>query len=238
MPDGSPLSLLQIVLDQSSFMDVHISWESQLEYHVCHNDWEKVSKLLDLIPDHVLVDGSLQINLDSLQPACDAESSKSGNYMCYLEELDTVCMDVPNVKVLMFPVNMMGSLWLKMLMEEKLAKKLIFLKEYWGNTIEIIPLLARSGFITSTIQIFPKDEFIESFSADLSLIDGETLEIDAILALHKLLIRHCVQFNLPFLLDFYLDQHKLALDFNSLCSLQDATVSSRYPVTVKVLYLF
>ncbi|PRQ49064.1 putative spatacsin [Rosa chinensis] len=209
----------RIVLDQSSFMGVHVLWESQLEYHACHNDWEEVSRLLDLIPEHVLVVGSLQINLDGLQPASTFECNRGyeyGDYLCSVEELDAVCMDVPEIKVFRFSCNVMCSIWLKRLMEEKLARKLIFSKEYWEGTADILPLLARSGFITSKYEIPSEDDNIEDISV-LKFPDGGTIQ-----ALHKLLIHHCAQYNLPFLLDLYLDQHELVADSDSVCSLQEA----------------
>lgn len=212
---------IQIVLDQSSFMGVHVLWESQLEYHVCHNDWEEVSRLLDLIPPHILVVGSLQVNLDGLQAASTFECNRGSDYdyLCSLEELDSVCMDVPEIKVFRFSYNVMCSIWLRMLMEEKLARKLIFSKEYWEGTADILPLLARSGFITSKYKMPSEDDNIEDTSV-LKLSDGGTVQ-----ALHKLLIHHCAQYNLPYLLDLYLDQHELVSDSDSVHSLQEAAVS-------------
>lgn len=214
---------IQIVLDQSSFMGVHVLWESQLEYHVCHNDWEEVSRLLDLIPPHILVVGSLQVNLDGLQAASTFECNRGsdyGDYLCSLEELDAVCMDIPEIKVFRFSCNVMCSIWLRMLMEEKLARKLIFSKEYWEGTADILPLLARSGFITSKYKMPSEDDNIEDTSSVLKFSDGGTVQ-----ALHKLLIHHCAQYNVPYLLDLYLDQHELVSDSGSVHSLQEAAVS-------------
>lgn len=215
----------RIVLDQSSFMGVHVLWESQLEYHVCHNDWEEVSRLLDLIPPHILVVGSLQVSLDGLQPASNFGCSRGpdyGDYLCSLEELDAVCMDVPEIKVFRFSCNIMCSMWLRMLMEEKLARKLIFLKEYWEGTLDILPLLARSGFITSKYEMPSEDDKIESLSEPQFPDDSGTFNVSTMQALHKLLIHHCARYNLPYLLDLYLDQHELVLDNDSLSSLQEA----------------
>ncbi|XP_021895508.1 uncharacterized protein LOC110812908 [Carica papaya] len=46
--------------------------------------------------------------------------------------------------------------------------------------------------------------------------------VNTIHALHKLVVQHCAQYNLPNLLDLYLDHHKLVLDNDSLCSLEDS----------------
>lgn len=216
----------RIVLDQHFLMSVQVLWESQLEYYICRNDWVEVSKLLDVIPSSLLSYGSLQISLDSLQSAstvgCNREFPDYGNYICSIEELDTVCIDIPAIKIFRHSANNICSIWLRMFMEQELAKKFIFLKDYWEGTVEIIPLLARSNFITSRTKIPMQDEYIES-SSDLNIsnIDG-ALHADTVQALHKLVIHHCAQYNLPNLLDIYLDHHKLALDNESLSSLQEA----------------
>ncbi|KAE7998209.1 hypothetical protein FH972_002775 [Carpinus fangiana] len=216
----------RILLDQSFLMGVNVLWESQLEYHVCRNDWEEVSKLLDLVPTSILSDGNLQVSLDSLQPAStvgyNREPADYGNYLCSLEELDAVCMDIPDVKIFRFSANIMCSIWLRLLMEEKLARKFIFMKEYWEGTAEIVSLLARSGFITIGYKHPFEDDHIKS-SSDLKFSDsGGPSHVDTVKALHKLFVRHCGQNNLPNLLDLYLDHHKLVLDNESLSSLQEA----------------
>ncbi|XWS41450.1 hypothetical protein CRYUN_Cryun17cG0082900 [Craigia yunnanensis] len=215
----------RIILDQPSVMGVHVSWESQLEYHIYHNDWEEAFKLLDLIPTSVLSNGSLQIALDGFQPASTVECTgfpDFGNYICSIEELDAVCMDVPDIKIFRLSSSVMCSTWLRMLMEQELVKKLIFLKEYWEGTAEIVPLLARSGFITSRYKISFEDNYIER-SSDLHISSGsENFGAETVQALDKLLIYYCAQYNLPNLLDLYLDHHKLVLDDDSLFSLQEA----------------
>ncbi|OVA08128.1 Spatacsin [Macleaya cordata] len=216
----------RIVLDQPFLMGVHVLWESQLEYHICHNDWEEVRKLLDMIPSSVLSNESLQINLDDLQSA-ETDGNYMGfshndKYICSPEELDVVCMTVPNVKVLKFSASNMCSVWLKMLFEQELAKRSIFLKEYWDGTAEIIPILARAGFIIKTSKSSVQDESIKSLpDLGFSNIGGE-FDRDAAQAFHKLVIHHCAQYDLPNLLDLYLDHHKLVLDNDSLSSLQEA----------------
>lgn len=218
---------MQIVLDQPFLMGVHVLWESQLEYHIYHNDWEEVSKLLDVIPASVLSDGSLHIALNGSQPASTIASNSEfpdyGNYICSIEELDAVYVDVPDIKMFRLSANVMCSVWLRRLMEQELARKFIFLKEYWEDTAEIVTLLARSGFITSRNIISSDDDSIDT----LSDIVGRS-SVGTIQASHKLLTHHCVQQNLPNLLDLYLDYHKLVLDSNSLQSLQEAAVSFHF----------
>ncbi|XXG85857.1 hypothetical protein AAC387_Pa11g0871 [Persea americana] len=216
----------RIVLDQPYLMGVHVLWESQLEYHICHNDWEEVSKLLDMIPSTLLSNGSLQISLDGLYLSenvkCDKKFSDHIKYFCPSEELDDAYLTVPNIKIFKFSAGSMCSLWIRMLMEEVLARKLIFMKEYWEGTTEIMPLLARAGFIINTSQVSTLAEPDENL-ADMNTSNvTEDLHKDTLEALHKLVIHHCVHYNLPNLLDLYLDHHNLVLDKGSLSSLQEA----------------
>ncbi|KAJ4828081.1 hypothetical protein Tsubulata_018948, partial [Turnera subulata] len=216
----------RIVLDQPFQMGAHVLWESQLEYHICHNDWEEVYNLLNLIPASVLADESLQITLDGLQhsPAVGSGNKFTGynNYICSIEELDAVCTEVPGVKIFRFPVYLICSMWLRILLEQDLAKKFIFLKEYWEGTEEIVALLARSGFITGRYNETLLEDCSLKCLSDLDVLDHERCCTNTVNAFHKIFIHHCVQNNLPNLLDLYLDHHKLVLDNDSLCSLQEA----------------
>ncbi|KAB2051998.1 hypothetical protein ES319_A12G090100v1 [Gossypium barbadense] len=215
----------RIVLDQPFVMGVHVSWESQLEYHAYHNDWEEVFKLLDFIPTSMLSNGSLQIALDGFQPASTIECSRFpdfGNYICSVEELDAVCMDIPDIKIFRSSSVFMCSTWLRMLIEQELVQKLIFLKEYWEGTAELASLLARSGFITERDKIsFEDNSILRSPDLDFSSRNGN-FRLDTVQALDKLLIRYCAQNNLPNLLGLYLDCHKLVFNDESLLSLQEA----------------
>ena len=221
-------------MDQPFIMGVHVLWESQLEYHLCHNDFEEVSKLLDLIPASVLSDGSLQITLDNLQHAPEVGSNceypEYNSYICSIEELDSVCIDIPWVKIFRFPANAFCSMWLRTLMEQELAKKFIFLNEYWEGTGEIVALLARSGLITSKSDKMTMEDYSVESSSNLNITDDGRFHVAPTEALHKLLVHYCVQYNLPNLLDLYLDHHKLALDNDSLGSLQEAAVSFHMPI--------
>lgn len=222
---------MQILLDQSLDIGIHVTWESQLDYHICHDNWDGVARLLDMIPVANLLDGSLQVSLDGLQTAtavgCNRESSFYSSYLYPLEELDAICLYIPNAKIFRFSTNIMCTKWLGMLLEEKLARHFIFLKEYWEGTMELVPLLARSGFITHRLdEIASVDDHISS-SVDQSSSDkGGAFSVDSVQALYKVFIHHCSQYNLPFLLDLYLDHHTLVIDNNSVRSLLEAVVST------------
>ncbi|OWM82276.1 hypothetical protein CDL15_Pgr001850 [Punica granatum] len=216
----------RIVLDQPFLMGVHVLWDSQLEYHISHNEWEEVARLLDLIPSSTLSDGRLQIRLDVMQPSSlvgyDRQVSYRGDYPSPMEELDAVCMDVPDVKLFRFSDNILCCTWLRMLLEQELAKRLIFLRESWESTSDIVPLLARSGFVTRKFQVSFDDGFNwSSTDVKYSADNGSSL-VNSVHGLHKVLIRHCAQYSLPNLLDLYLDHHELVLDSDSLYSFLEA----------------
>ncbi|KAG7539862.1 Spatacsin C-terminal domain [Arabidopsis thaliana x Arabidopsis arenosa] len=219
-----------IVLDQPLVMGVHVPWDSQLEYYMCHNDWDEVLKLLDLIPEDVLYDGSLQIALDGPKQSSGVNYSVSSRseYICSIEEVDAVLMDVPYIKIFRLPADIRCSLWLTTLMEQELARKLIFLKEYWENALDVVYLLARAGVILSNCEVIFKEETCRP-SLDLCLsIKKGGANVDTLSAVHKLFIHYCTQYNLPNLLDLYLDHHELVLDNDSLSALQEAVGDSHW----------
>uniref|UniRef100_A0A1J3EY96 Spatacsin C-terminal domain-containing protein n=1 Tax=Noccaea caerulescens TaxID=107243 RepID=A0A1J3EY96_NOCCA len=219
-----------IVLDQPLVMGVHVPWDSQLEYYMCHNDWDEVLKLLDLIPEDLLYDGSLQIALDGPKQSSGVNYSVSSRseYICSIEEVDAVLMDIPYIKIFRLPADIRCSLWLTTLMEQELARKLIFLKEYWENALDVVYLLARADVILGNCEVSFKEESCRP-SLDLCLSrKGRGVNVDTLNAVHKLFIHYCTQYNLPNLLDLYLDQHELVLDNDSLSSLQEAVGDSHW----------
>ncbi|KAI5384322.1 uncharacterized protein LOC127105709 isoform X1 [Lathyrus oleraceus] len=211
----------RMILNQSLRSDISFLWESQLDYHVCRNHWKEVFRLLDLMPAYVLSAGSLQLNLDVIQPVsssgCDVNSSNYGNFLYSLEELDSVCMEVPDVKIYKFSPDIFSG-WIRMLTEEKLAKRFIFLREYWEGTTELVSLLARSGYISGKSNI-PLEDDLNGTSSN----KDETVQ-----ALHKIFVHHCAQYNLPNLLDLYLGHHHLVLDLDSLNALQETAVDCEW----------
>ncbi|KAK6150524.1 hypothetical protein DH2020_015456 [Rehmannia glutinosa] len=215
-----------VLLDQPLLMGVNVLWESQVEYHVCHNDWLEVSKLLEVIPSYALSRGSLSISLDDIQPASSVQYGQEfpgySNYTNFLEELDSVCMNVPSIRFFRFSGNRACSVWLKMLMEQQLAKEFIFLADYCHGTDDIVPLLARSGFMIGIHDNSFLDGANDSPSDSLIVIGDAPINPDTVQALHKVVIHFCAQYNLMNLLDMYLDHHKLAIDHDSLSFLLDA----------------
>lgn len=212
-------------------------WESQLEYHIRHNDWLQVSRVLEVIPSYALSHGNLGVNLESSRSAPvveyphEPEAPDSGNYAYFLEELDSVCLNVPDVQILRFPAHIICSMWLRVLMEQQLAKEYIFLKDYWGSVEEMVNLLARSGFIIDTHDspVLEEGSF-EKFSDSLLSTNDSRSQSNTIQALHKLIVYYCAQHNLPNFLDLYLDHHKLGMDDEALSLLENAAVSQLLPI--------
>lgn len=222
----------RVVLDQPFLMGVNTLWESQLEYYMGHNDGMQVSMLLEVIPAYALSGGALSIRLDSMRSDSVVEYGREipdhANYICSLDELDGVCMNVPNIKIFRIPTNNMCSMWLRMLMDQQLAKKFVFLKDYWEGTAEIVPILARSGFIFDVHGSSSLEESGEGLTELVLSVTDATFHPDAILALHKLIVQFCAQCNLLNLLDIYLDHHKLAVDQDSLSLVLDAAGDNQW----------
>ncbi|XP_042024596.1 uncharacterized protein LOC121771783 isoform X2 [Salvia splendens] len=227
----------RILLDQPLLMGVNVLWESQVEYHVCHNDWLEVSKLLEVVPPYALSPGSLSISLDDIRPASSIEYGQEppefNKYSSFLEDLDTVCMNVQNIRLFRFPTNRSSSVWLRRLMEQQLAHKLIFLVDYWDRVSDIVPLLARSGFMSDLHDTSFLDGANDG-SSELLVIGDASIDPDAMQSLHKVVVHFCSQYNLLYLLDIYLDTHKLAIDHSSLSFLLDAAGDNEW---VKCLLL-
>ncbi|KAG8053146.1 hypothetical protein GUJ93_ZPchr0001g29494 [Zizania palustris] len=204
----------RIILDQPCHVHAHFSWESQFEYFVAHNDVEEICKLLDIIPDNVLVEGILIVNVDNAQATYntlpDLATPDYKMYLCDSEEIEPVCMEIPHVKVFRALCNHESTSWMRMIMLQELAKKHIFMKEYWKSTTEIIPILARAGILINTSEI----------CRDM-LDDAHHQDCEALL--HKLVLRFCVQYNTPSLLDLYLDYCNLALEKDSIPSFKETT---------------
>ncbi|GAB2283200.1 hypothetical protein Dimus_017727 [Dionaea muscipula] len=220
------ITIDRILLDQPASLGVNLLWESQLYYHICHSDWEEVYKLLDIIPNALLSSGSLQVSLDDMQCSSfigsTVEFPDYDSYTVSPKELDSVCIDIPQIRILRSAAHFMCSTWLRKLMERQLAKKFIFLTEYFDESAQIIDLLAKSGFIAGEYGMAFQDESIYSASVQDFINISEASDRDTVLAFHRLVIHYCAQYNLPYLLDLYLDHHKLALDNDSLKLYLDA----------------
>ncbi|XP_020677460.1 uncharacterized protein LOC110096041 isoform X3 [Dendrobium catenatum] len=214
----------RVVLDQSIDMSVSVSWESQLEFHLSHNNFEEVHKLIGIIPPTLLSDETLKINLKH-------SSSNSGNdamamgYLldiCASGEVEPVCLFIPNIKVFRFSAVYMCSSWLKVLVEQELARKYIFLKDYWESTAELMPLITRAGLIINASEISTSSQFSDSsLGLDAERVTDHAHN-DTAEALHRLIMCYCTQHNFPHFLDLYLDHHNLVLDDDTLCSLREA----------------
>ncbi|XP_006643839.2 uncharacterized protein LOC102717287 isoform X2 [Oryza brachyantha] len=209
----------RIILDQPCHAHTHFSWESQFEYFVAHNDVMQVCKLLDIIPDSVLLEGILRVNVENSQATCNTMTNVANQdykmYLCDSEEPEPFCMEIPHVKVFRSLCNHDSTSWMRMIMLQELAKKHIFMKEYWQSTTEIIPILARAGILINT------SELCSDVLDDAYYWDCEG-------ALHKLVLHFCVQYNTPNLLGLYLDYCNLALEKDSIPSLKEATSDCKW----------
>ncbi|XP_047335346.1 spatacsin [Impatiens glandulifera] len=219
----------RIVMDRSQMTDIGVSWESELEYHICHNHLVEVMKLLDVIPSSMLSDGHLQVNLDNLNSSSsyDGEFPDYVNYSHSLSVVDTVSLDIPGVRILTHSASDMCSMWLRTIMEQHLAHKSIFLKAFWEGPSDLVAHLARAGFIGQPYQMPHIDQKEDYVVPDLSTV-GTSINLEMLQGVNKLIVLYIVQNNLPNLLDLYLDHHKLALDKESFLILRESSRGSQW----------
>ncbi|PNX54558.1 hypothetical protein L195_g048178 [Trifolium pratense] len=108
------------------------------------------------MPAYVLSAGSLQLNVDVVQPVsssgCDVKPSNYENFLYSLEELDSVCIEVPDVQIYKFSPDIFSG-WIRMLTEEKLAERFIFLREYWEGTMELVAVRDQVNEIRPDIEV-------------------------------------------------------------------------------------
>uniref|UniRef100_A0A7N0TN62 Spatacsin C-terminal domain-containing protein n=1 Tax=Kalanchoe fedtschenkoi TaxID=63787 RepID=A0A7N0TN62_KALFE len=217
----------RMILDRSCLFDFHVMWESQFEYHICHNDSLEVCTLLKMVPRNLLSDRSVHIGVDYLRLVSTGETNRDfplfSNYACSVEEPDATHISIPFVRIFGFPSYDMSSLWLGTLIEVELAKNLIFIREYWEGTAEIMALLAHSGFLIARHKMtIVAEGFMYSSNPNLPFT-GSECQADTARALDKLVIFHSMQYNLPNLLDLYLDYTKLIVDEDSCHLFKDST---------------
>lgn len=214
----------RIVLDQPINMGIFVSWESQLEFHLSRNNFEEVHRLFDSIPPYLLSGETLKIKLNhsSSNSGNDAVAMGYSLDICASGEVDLVCLFFPNIKVFRFSAVYMCSSWLKVLVEQELARKYIFLKDYWESTAELIPLIGRAGLIINASKISLNSQLSDSSLGLEAEKVSDQPHNDTAEALHRLIMHYCTQYNLPHFLDLYLDHHYLVLDDDTLCSLREA----------------
>lgn len=222
----------RVVLDQHYQMEIQVPWESQFEYHVAHNNLQEILDLLDTIPIHLQSEGILMVNLRNI-----SATQNQGLYICAGEEIEPSYIDVPGVIILRHPYFKNGTLWLRTLIEKELAKRNIFLRDHWEDTGEIVTVLAHAGLIFNISEASDMNNASDEKSLQIQEVEDppDTKLSDE--GFHKLVIHFCVQNELPYLLDFYLDHHNLVGDHNSLHVLLDAAVSFLLPLCLLILYL-
>ncbi|XP_024514946.1 spatacsin [Selaginella moellendorffii] len=103
-----------------------------------------------------------------------------------------VVVTIPKVKRLAPNLDACSN-WLRYLVERDLARGHIFLRSLWTGATELLSLLSRAGLI---------------FSHSAS----DVQQVDTVKAIQQLVVRSCVQYRLPWLLELYLDQHLSGFD--------------------------
>lgn len=223
---------VQVILDQSSITGKHTSWGAQLEYHVAHHNWDKVSQLLDNVPHSVLYDGELQVHLDAVEDAeylhgdgGHPDLDSADEHSPRAQHPNVVTCRIPKVHILGVNMRPMCSAWLWHMMEVKLVKSHIFLRTHWQGTTELISLIASAGLL---FQRSPGKTSTTTSKQQQSAVGGgvpkETFQRDTLRALHELVVRHCVKYSLVNLLEKYLNHHSLAVEKGSMAVMQSVVV--------------
>ncbi|KAJ3694138.1 hypothetical protein LUZ60_009618 [Juncus effusus] len=205
----------RILLDRPYQTGILVPWESQFEYHIAHNNSQEILNLIDIIPSSLISEGILTINTEN-----STLIPNNGLYICANEEIEPSYLEIPNVNILKHFNSDKCTLYLRTLIEEEFAKRNIFIRDYWNNVGDLIQVIARAGLIFDFSEINESNEksleiieFLEDSDGDVKSKEG----------FYKLLVHYCVQNDLPYLLDFYLDQWNLVQDHRSLNLLMDAT---------------
>ncbi|KAJ3701358.1 hypothetical protein LUZ61_005063 [Rhynchospora tenuis] len=207
----------RVVLDQHYQMTIQVPWESQFEYHIAHHNLQEILNILDTIPTSLQSESILTVNLENITPA-----QNQGIYIRAREEIESSYIDVPGVRILRHSYFKNSTLWLKTLIEKELAKRNIFLRHYWEGTGEIVAVLARAGLIFNSSEVFDVNDAYEEKSLEIHKVEDSRDTKLSNEGFHKLVVHFCIQHELPYLLDFYLDHHNLVGDHNSLHVLLDA----------------
>lgn len=229
---------MQVILDQSHTARESISWGSQLEYHLAHHNWSDVSNLLETLPRSVLHGGALQVYVDN-DIALNTMSKGSGQTPTKTSCIPTSQeIAIRKVNLLEIDTWPLCSRWMFRLMEQRLAKDLIFLRSYWEGTIELVSLLGSAGILFKPSSDKGNSEKSKELILTTRVVEGPTsfqFHKEAIQGVHEVVVRHCVKMSFANLLEQYLDYHALGLNKFSSALVQSyvvGTTPSWYPFSI------
>lgn len=220
---------VQVILDQSSTAQESISWGSQLEYHLAHHNWSDVSALLDTLPRSILYGGALQVYIEN-DIALNSMSKRSGQTPKKTSCIPTSQeISIRKVNLLEIDTWPLCSKWMFRLMEQRLAKDLIFLRSYWEGTTEFVSLLGSAGILFKSSSDKVNSEKTKELILTTRVVEGPTsfqFHKEAIQGVHEVVVRHCVKMSLAILLERYLDYHVLGLNKFSSALVQSYVVGT------------
>lgn len=213
---------MQVILDRLHAVNDHIGWVSLLEYYVAHNNWPNISTLLDDIPNTVLSSGVLHVlcddNISSLHTRSNLSSGRASQQEIIIRKVNYLKMN---------SLPLCSGMMLRM-MEEKLAKNLIFLRLYWDG-ITLLSLLARTGVLFMPSLDKGRNAKCKELILATSMVGKKftpfKFHAEAMQGVHELVVRHCLKVLLPHLLERYLTFHSLGLNKTSAALLESYMVS-------------
>ncbi|CAM6098196.1 unnamed protein product [Calypogeia fissa] len=210
----------RILLEPLLLPEQVISWEARLEFYVAHHHWQAVIHLLEVIPSSVQYEGMLHVHLDSddtlsYDPSLPFSGVSDGPAAgslrnAWLDDGETGEAVIPKVHILALDFTSVCNTSMWQIVEERLARNHIFLKEHWKGTVELMSLFARAGLL-----FHPYSWGRNTRSKDLTFpgpMKGSKLHKDAVFGVHELVVQHCLRQSLPHFFELYLDFHSLALD--------------------------
>jgi len=209
---------VQVILDRLNAINDHIGWESLLEYYVAHHNWPTVSALLDNIPDTVLSGGELHV-FDKQISSLITRSNPSGTLQ---QEIV-----IPKVNYLKMNTLPLCSGMMLRMMEEKLAKNLIFLRLHWAG-ITLLSMLAAAGVLFMPSLDKGRNVKCKELIPATTMVGKEFTPFkfhrEAMQGVHELVVRHCLEISLPHLLERYLTFHSLGVTKTSAALLRSFVV--------------
>lgn len=190
---------------------------------MAHHNLPIVSALLDDIPHGVLSSGVLQVVYDD---------NISTSHMCSDSPSGTAShreVTVPKVNYLdLSSLPLCSGMMLRM-MEEKLAKDLIFLRLYW-DPITLLSRLAAAGILYMPSPVKGRNAKCKELILATSMVGKDfspfRFHVEAMQGIHELVVRHCLKVSLPHLLERYLTFHSLGLNKTSAALLESYVVCS------------
>lgn len=187
--------------------------------------------LLEHVPLDCLKEGVLRVKQRRGAVAGSGDSHITPNAASSVEDLY-----VPGVKLLLVDIKPLCTALMRGLVEEKLARQHIFLQSDWEGPAPLVALLARANILFAGSDDRSQDgaspgdgdapDESRQHGGVYKVHEGHGRTVASLVGAHAVVVRHCVEWRLPHLLQAYLDWHDCGRDLEGLEPLQLAAVRS------------